>query len=79
MDRSQIHKEGFTCQLCGVNIGEMEMFKIHQSQGHNAPCYLDGCDKRFQHKNELLVHLKSIHNIVQIRVSVGVSGLGCNF
>lgn len=62
------HKEGFTCQLCGVNIGEMEMFKIHQSQGHNAPCYLDGCDKRFQHKNELLVHLKSVHNIVQIRI-----------
>jgi len=62
------HKEGFTCQLCGVNIGEMEMFKIHQSQGHNAPCYLDGCYKRFQHKTELLVHLKSVHNVVQIRI-----------
>ena len=78
VDKSINHKEGFTCKLCEVHIGKMEMFKIHQSQGHNAPCYLDGCDKRFQHKNELLVHLNSVHNIDQITVSVEGSKLGCN-
>jgi len=62
------YKEGFTCQLCGVNVSEMETFKIHQSQGHNVPCYLDGCDRRFQHKKELLSHLKTQHNVVQIRI-----------
>eukprot|EP00092_Neocalanus_flemingeri_P007418 GFUD01008011.1.p1 GENE.GFUD01008011.1~~GFUD01008011.1.p1 ORF type:complete len:2535 (+),score=676.26 GFUD01008011.1:509-8113(+) len=62
------HKEGFTCNLCGENISEMEMFKIHQSQRHSVPCYLDGCEKRFQHKKDLVAHLKSKHNIVQIRI-----------
>ena len=62
------YKEGFTCQLCGVNVSEMEMFKIHQSQLHNVPCYLDSCDRRFQHKKELLSHLKTQHSVVQIRV-----------
>jgi len=62
------HREGFTCQLCGVNISQMEMFKIHQSKGHNFSCYHDGCTRRFQHKRELESHLKCVHNIVQIKI-----------
>ena len=55
-------------ELCGVDVSEMEMFKIHQSQLNNVPCYLDSCDRRFQHKKELLSHLKTQHSVVQIRV-----------
>jgi len=62
------HRKGFTCQLCGVNISEIEKFKIHQSQGHNFSCYHDGCIMRFQQKKELETHLKMKHNIVQIRI-----------
>merc|ERR1719481_1704077 len=62
------HRKGFTCQLCGVNISQMEMFKIHQSQGHHFSCYHEGCSMRFQHKRELVSHLKNVHNIVQIKI-----------
>ena len=62
------HKEGFTCKLYGENISEMEMFKIHQSKGHNVPCQVDDCLKRFQNRKELVAHLKIEHNIVQIRI-----------
>ena len=46
------------------------MFNIHQSRGHNVPCQVDNCLKIFQNKKELVAHLKSEHNIVQIRVRI---------
>lgn len=63
------HRSGFTCQLCGIHISQVEMFKIHQSQGHKISCNQKGCLNRFQNKSDLVSHLKLTHNIVQIRVS----------
>ena len=62
------HRSGFTCQLCGIH-GQVEMFKIHLSQGHKISCNQKGCLNRFLNNSDLVSHLKLTHDIVQIRVS----------